>query len=257
MNMYNYINQFYNKKTAGTVSGRTFYSLSFALIVPLGLGLDSVYFAEHYFDGRWVLNAIAFFSFFAMLRVSNTRLRKLMIMMVPLGLIGEIVFSTLCGLYDYRLGHIPLYVPFGHAIVYGSGYMFHGSRWAQANNEIMKKVFFVFFVSIFAIAGIFYFDVFSIILGFMFFYRGLRRKQWNTLYYYIAIYVLIIEFAGTYFEVWQWEELAFGFIPTANPPVGAVYLYLGGDSVLLRIMRVMDKYKILTPLDGKRPEENW
>ena len=65
------------------------------------------------------------------------------------------------------------------------------------------------------------------------------------LYYYIAIYVLVVEFVGTYFGVWQWHEYAFGFIPVANPPVGAVFLYVGGDILLLKVKSYMQKKQFL------------
>lgn len=99
--------------------------------------------------------------------------------------------------------------------------------------------------------------MFSLIFGFLFFYRGLRRRKWNSLYYYVALYVVVLELLGTFFNVWQWSDYAWGFIPMANPPMGAVFFYIGADSVLLRIMRYFDRKQILTPLDGKRPDENW
>lgn len=255
--MYAAFNNFYNKPSTGSHHGRRFFALYFALFTPIFLFLDSIYFARTFFDGRLMVDAIIVICFFIMLNIADTRLRKLMIIFVPLGYVGEVIFSHILDLYDYRLGNIPIYVPFGHAAVYGCGYMLHASKWAEANNELMKKIFFVFFVAVFSIAGLLFFDVFSIIFGFLFFYRGLRRKNWNTLYYYVAFYVLIVEFAGTYFGVWVWDDLALGFIPTANPPVGAVFFYIGADSVLLRIMRYIDKKNILTPLNGIRPNENW
>lgn len=233
------------------------FALGFGIIVPFGLAFDSVYFAEHYFDGRWIVNIIGIVTFFSLLKSVDLRLRKLMIIMVPLGWVGEIIFCPILGLYDYRLGHIPLYVPLGHSIVYASGYLIHHSHWAKANNEIMKKIFLVFFISIFLIAGLVFNDILTLIFGFMFFYFGLRRKKWNTLYYYIACFALICEFTGPYLGNWVYTDYFLGFIPTNTPPVGVVYLYLGGDTAILRIMRYMDKKDILTPLDGIRPDHKW
>lgn len=256
-NIYQAINRFYNKPSAGNAATQRFFALYFAIFTPLFLALDSTYFAQHYFDARLLVNIIIIGCFFKLLTAADSRLRKLMLIMVPLGLFGEIIFSLVLGLYEYRLNRIPLYVPFGHAAIYACGYLLKASAWAKTNDAKMKKIFFIFFASLFLIAGLFFNDIFSLIFGFLFFYRGLRRKGWNTLYYYVAIYVLIVEFSGTYFGVWQWQNLALGFIPTANPPVGAVFFYIGADSVLLRLMRFIDKKEILTPLDGKRPNENW
>lgn len=255
--MYQIINEFYNKPSAGNHAIQRFFVKFFVIFTPLFLALDSTYFSTHFFDARWLVNALVIASFLKLLAAADGRLRKLMLVMVPLGLFGEIIFSLVLGLYEYRLGRIPLYVPFGHAAVYACGYLLHASDWAKANNDIMKKIFFIFFAALFVGAGVFFNDFFSVIFGFLFFYRGLRRKGWNTLYYYVALYVLVVEFAGTYFGVWQWQELTLGFIPTANPPVGAVFFYIGADSVLLRLMRFIDKKQFLTPLNGNRPNENW
>ncbi|PCI86771.1 MAG: hypothetical protein COB24_08450 [Hyphomicrobiales bacterium] len=255
--MYQAANNFYNKPTDGNLKTQHFFAIYFAPFTVFFLALDSQYMVDHYFDARPLVNILVIGCFFVLLSAVNTRLRKLMIVFVPLGLFGEIIFSLVLGLYEYRLARIPIYVPFGHAAVYACGYLLHARLWAQNNNDIMKTIFFILFSSLFIGAGWFFNDIFSFIFGFLFFYRGLRRKNWNTLYYYVALYVITLEFAGTYFEVWQWQKLALGFIPTANPPVGAVFFYIGADSLLLRIMRFIDKKQILTPLNGIRPEEKW
>uniref|UniRef100_A0A2A4YZM2 Uncharacterized protein n=1 Tax=OCS116 cluster bacterium TaxID=2030921 RepID=A0A2A4YZM2_9PROT len=255
--MYQLVNKFYNKTGNGNPKTQRFFALYFVPFTILFLALDSQYMVDHYFDARLLVNILIIGSFFILLNCVDGRLRKLMLVFVPLGLFGEVIFSLVLGLYEYRLARIPLYVPFGHAAVYACGYLLHAQLWAQNNDMLMKKIFFVLFSGLFVGAGVFFGDVFSLIFGFLFFYRGLRRKQWNSLYYYVALYVVALEFAGTYFTVWQWQELTLGFIPTANPPVGAVFFYIGADSVLLRIMRFLDKKQILTPLNGIRPDEKW
>lgn len=55
----------------------------------------------------------------------------------------------------------------------------------------------------------------------------------------------------------KWNAYTLGFIPTVNPPVGAVFLYIGGDAVLLRVMRFMQKKNILKPTEYDRATETW
>ncbi|MCJ8324510.1 MAG: hypothetical protein HRU29_06380 [Rhizobiales bacterium] len=251
-----YVNKYFNKPTLGSASGRTFFSIFSVFFIFVFLGLDSQNFADAYFDGRLIVTIIVISYFFLMLQAADSRLRRLMLVMVPLSYIGEIIFCNVLDMYDYRENRIPLYVPFGHAIVYGSGYMFSFTKWANQHDAMMKKTFAVFFGAIFIGAGLLFFDILSLILGYLFF-RALRRKKWLTLYYYVAIYVLIVEFTGTYFSVWVWDAYAIGFIPTVNPPVGAVFLYIGGDAVLLRVMRYMQKRKILIPTTHQRADEVW
>ena len=250
------VNKYYNKPTDGSATGRNFFALFSIVFIFIFLGLDSQPFADAYFDGRTLVTLIVIIYFFAMLKTAESRLRRLMLIMVPLSYIGEIIFCNVLDMYDYREDRIPLYVPFGHAIIYGSGYMFSFTRWANQHDALMKKIFMWFFGALFIGAGLLFFDILSLILGVLFF-RALRRKKWLTLYYYVAIYVLIVEFTGTYFSVWAWDAYTLGFIPTVNPPVGAVFLYIGGDAVLLRVMRFMQRKNILQPIDYERPDETW
>lgn len=250
------INRYYNKPTDGSVAGRRFYSMFSVVFIFIFLGLDSQPFANTYFDGRMLVTFIVIAYFFVMLHTADSRLRRLMLIMVPLSYIGEIIFCNVLDMYDYRENRIPLYVPFGHAILYGSGYMFSFTNWAKTHDAKMKKLFLVFFSVLFLLAAVLFYDILSLILGVMFL-RALRRKKWNNLYYYVAIYVLIVEFTGTYFSVWVWDAYTFGFIPTVNPPIGAVFLYIGGDAVLLRLMRFMQKRNILKPIDYDREQEVW
>lgn len=90
----------------------------------LPLGIDSVYFTEHYFDGRQITNILVILYFFFFFLSADSYLRKLMFVMIFLSYLGEIIFCTLLEMYRYRTPVIPLYVPFGHAIVYVSGYVF-------------------------------------------------------------------------------------------------------------------------------------
>ena len=137
-----------------------FFAVCFPFFTLLALGIDSVYFAETYFDARQITNvlAIVYFSFFFWF--SDAYLRKLMFVMVLLSYIGELIFCTLLGMYDYRTAVIPLYVPFGHAIVYASGYVLAHTEWSIRNDKLLKKYFAVGFSLLFLSVGIFLNDVF-------------------------------------------------------------------------------------------------
>ncbi|MBP6757690.1 MAG: hypothetical protein KA133_00445, partial [Flavobacterium sp.] len=214
----------------------------------LALGIDSVYFAETYFDARQITNflAIVYFSFFFWF--SDAYLRKLMFVMVLLSYVGELIFCTLLGMYDYRTPVIPLYVPFGHAIVYASGSVLAHTEWAVRNDKVLKKYFAIGFSLLFLSVGIFLNDVFSLIFGVCFFLL-LKRKKWQNLYYFIALCVIFIELAGTYFQCWKWIPKTFGLIPAVNPPMGAVFFYAGGDVLLVKIVEIWKiKTTIISPV---------
>ena len=162
--------------------------------------------------------------------------------MVLLSYLGEIIFCTLLGMYQYRTEMIPLYVPFGHAIVYASGYVFARTNWAIKYEKRLRTIFITFFILLFIAVGYFLNDVFSLIFGALFFVI-LKRKKWQNLYCFIALCVLFIELVGTYFKCWTWATKTFNLIPTANPPMGAIFFYAGGDILLVKIISYLDKIK--------------
>ncbi len=215
----------------------------FILLTPLVLWLDSDFFMNTFsFNGRWLANALAVGYFIWLFYVSGTELRKLMFTMVIISYIGELIFCTLLGMYHYRTVHIPLYVPLGHAIVYASGYIYAHAAWATNNRTALKKVFPALFVLIFLIPVIIFNDIFTLIFS-IFFFTILRRKQGDPLYYFIALCVIYIELLGTGLNCWKWVPETFGIIPAANPPMGAVFFYAGGDVIIAKLVKAWERRK--------------
>lgn len=217
-------------------------AVGFPLFTLLALGLDSVYFLHHYFDARWITNGLAVLYFTLMWHYADSHLRKLMMVMVPLSYLGELLFCKLLGMYSYRTDQIPLYVPFGHAIVYASGYIFAHTSWALNREKKLRTLFAFFFAFLFLTVGFCLHDIFSPVFGLLFFIL-MRRKRWQNLYYFIALCVIFIELTGTFFRCWVWVPKTFNLIPAANPPMGAVFFYAGGDVILLKIVSVWNKIK--------------
>jgi hypothetical protein len=224
------------------VKKQYFFAFFFPLFTIFALAVDSVSFSARYFDGRTITNVLAIVYFALFFWCSGAYLRKLMFVMVLLSYIGELIFCTLLGMYNYRTPAIPLYVPFGHAIVYASGFVYAQTKWAITNDSVLKKYFAAGFLVLFASVGILLNDVFSLVFGILFFLL-LKRKKWQNLYYFIALCVIFIELVGTYFECWKWVPKTFGVIPAANPPMGAVFFYAGGDVLLSKIV---DYWKLKT-----------
>ena len=212
-----------------------FLALFFTVFTVIALGFDSVIFTKTYFDARQLVNAFAILYFSLLFFASDSHLRKLMFVMVFLSYIGELIFCKLLGMYHYRTDVIPLYVPFGHAIVYASGYIMSKTTWAISHKVSLEILFPWFFIILFMSVGIFFSDWFSLLFGTLFFVL-LKRKKWQPLYYFIALCVIFIELVGTGFQCWTWVPKTFGFIPAANPPMGAVFFYAGGDVLLAKIV---------------------
>ena len=232
---------FFNSET-NNVKLQFFFAICFPFFTVLALGIDSVFFTEHYFDARQLTNLLSILYFAGFFFASEPHLRKLMLIMVGLSYIGELIFCKLLGMYEYRTPMIPLYVPFGHAIVYASGYVYANTNWSINKESSLRKYFLCFFTVLFLSVGIFLKDYFSLFFGILFFLL-LKRKSWQNLYCFIALCVIFIELAGTYFKCWAWNPDVFGFIPTSNPPMGAVFFYAGGDVLLAKIVGTWENKK--------------
>lgn len=216
-------------------SSTFFYAYFFPVFTVIALWIDSTSFSNIYFDGRNLTNVLAILYFCLFFNSAQSYLKKLMFTMVFLSYLGELIFCKLLGMYNYRTADIPLYVPFGHAIVYASGFVFAENSLIVRNTILLKKIFFTSFAILFLGVGLVLNDWFSIIFGLLFFVL-MRRKKWQNVYYTIALCVIFIELVGTFFKCWTWVPKTFGLIPTANPPMGAVFFYAGGDVILAKIV---------------------
>ena len=212
----------------------------FPLFAIAVLIIDSGYFHYTYFNGRLLTNILSVAYFLMMFYVSGMHLRKLMFGMVFLSYIGELLCCKLLGMYAYRGNVIPLYVPFGHALVYASGYVMSHTVMAKKNKAALSVIFPIIFISMFICSCLFFGDIFSLFFG-VFFFFVMRSKRWDNMYYFITLIALFVEFTGVSLGCWTWDLQMFGIIPSGNPPVGAVFLYAAGDVMLAKIVSLWDK----------------
>jgi len=105
------------------------------------LFFDSLYFANHISNSQIWINLLMFAGFFKMYFRSNPRVKELMIYAVILGFMGEYFFSRLLGMYTYRLENVPLYVPIGHAALYGRIFMFSKASIVRKHKKAVEEFF--------------------------------------------------------------------------------------------------------------------
>ena len=104
-------------------TARTFNETVFAKIGFLVCWIPVLYFDSAYFKiegGVWITCLLTAILFVFQYKKATLRLRLLMILIVPLSYIGELISTEVLGLYAYRLGTVPVYIPIGHAVVYAS-----------------------------------------------------------------------------------------------------------------------------------------
>lgn len=192
------------------------------------LFFDSIYFAEHVSDSQIWINILMLAGFFKMYFRSTPRVKELMIYAVILGFLGEYFFSRLLGMYTYRLENVPLYVPIGHAALYGRIFMFSKASVVRKHHKAIEQLFAIA-ISVFAtIYLVFFTDVFGFVMTVCVFLLLLKRPKDRLFFYSMYILVAILEIGGTAFGCWKWPETAFGvfdFLPSNNPPSGISLFY--------------------------------
>jgi hypothetical protein len=194
---------------------------------------DSRWLAAQGFDGQLIPNILVPFYLLLIVLSVERRLKLLIILIIPLSFLGELLCSPLLRLYIYRHEAVPLYVPFGHGVVFGTGCIVARLSWFAKRERLVQKILIPFYLllmlGVVALLG----DMLTVLFGGLFF-AALYRKRWQTLYLIMGVLVLGVELVGTRFGCWQWQPLAFGFLPTINPPVGAIFIYVGGDLILAK-----------------------
>jgi hypothetical protein len=134
--------------------------------------------------------------------------------------IGEIFLSLVWGLYEYRLGNIPLFVPPGHALLFMLGAILA----ARARDWIVwfTPIAAVPFVCLLLLSGTGTLDalLFAIFLLCLVFGRA------KKLYAVMFVLSLAMEIYGTWLGNWAWKPVVpWLALTTVNPPLAAGAFY--------------------------------
>lgn len=198
------------------------------LYIFFGLILDSQYLANLFPPTQHIATLALLAGFILVYYRSAARIREQMLYAVLIGFFGEHLFSTLLGMYTYRLENVPLYIPLGHAIVYVAVVYFCKKPIVKVHRKLLEKIFTIFIVIYATLFLIFAQDIFGFIMSAMVLYL-LRNKPRERLFY-LGMYVVVafLEIVGTSYGCWYWPETAWGTVPflkSANPPSGISLFY--------------------------------
>ncbi|NEP54502.1 MAG: hypothetical protein F6K65_39200, partial [Moorea sp. SIO3C2] len=128
---------------------RRFILISFFPLALIVLGIDSRQLVAIGFDGQPVADVFIFGYFVLLLFGLRPEQRLMALIFVPFAAIGECIFSLLFGLYTYRLGMVPLYVPFGHGVLFSMGLLVAELPMIQRREEQLKPVLIALFAGLF------------------------------------------------------------------------------------------------------------
>ena len=207
----------------------TFKSLgALFLFIGFGLFLDSSYVVRLTENAQLYANISMSIGFVIAFWQVNKRVKEQMIYAVLIAVIGEYLFSIVLGMYTYRLGNVPHYVPPGHALVY-VGVLYFSKASSIIKNKIkLEQIFTIFILVYAAVFLIFKNDVFGFVMTIA--KLLILRKKPRERLFYLTMYVTVayLEIIGTNYLCWKWPATAWGifdFLPSHNPPSGISFFY--------------------------------
>ncbi|MDJ0799810.1 MAG: hypothetical protein QNJ51_23895 [Calothrix sp. MO_167.B12] len=233
-----FLNKLLTLKPSNVV--RSFILISFPILVIFVLGLDSPQMSAKVFEGQYLVDILTVGYFFLLLFALRPDRRIMAMIFVPFALIGEFIFSLVFEMYSYRLGEVPIYVPFGHAILFSVGVLISELSFVSKYEKQMRPVFSSLYVILLSAVVVLFQDTLSVIFAVVFLWV-LRRKGYQTLYFIMGFLVLYVELLGTAWGCWAWNTHPFNifWLQTINPPIGAFVCYILADLGVMKITRYL------------------
>ena len=146
--------------------------------------------------------------------------------------LGECFLSLVWGLYDYRLGNIPAFVPPGHALLLMLGILLT----RRLRDWITWAVLVVAapFVLVLAVTGA---DTFGLLL-FAILILCMIFSHARKLYAVMFVLSLAMEIYGTWLGNWTWRiDVPWIGLTTTNPPLAAGVVYCVLDFLVMTTVR--------------------
>jgi hypothetical protein len=202
-------------------------------ITVLGLALD------RYSDlGLQLVLSVCTWGFLAIAFVYLTPIERAQTsVVVVVATCAEIIGSVIWGVYEYRLGNLPLFVPPGHGLVYLTGLRLSQSRFFRARPQVLVRAA-IIAVGGWALAGLTLLgrtDVAGAV-GAAVLIVFLLRGRAPAVYAGVFFAVAFLEIYGTWVGTWTWAEEIPGIgVADGNPPSGAASGYVFFDIAALAI----------------------
>jgi hypothetical protein len=213
--------------------------LRLILGIPLLLAIDSPYgdavLSGH---GQLVANLMVFLVFVDSYRRKTRRVKRIMLIGMFVGLSIEFLASIVLGAYHYRFGNIPLWIAFGHGLIYASSSRLSRHRTLRERMRPLQLLLAGFAASYCLLLLIRDNDWFGFVCGIGFFLVLLHARRSRFFFLIMFAIVAYIEQVGTALGTWHWEATAFGLpggLPSGNPPSGIAVGYFAFEFAVLWI----------------------
>jgi hypothetical protein len=207
------------------------FCLAMLAITTLGLALD------RYADlGIQMLLAVCAWGFLAIAFVYLTPMERAQTsVVVVVATMAEVIGSVIWGIYSYRLGNLPLFVPPGHGLVYLTGLRLSQTRWPAARPRAFVGLA-IAAVTTWALLGVVVFERRDVAgaVGAAILVLFLLRGRAPAVYAGVFFAVAYLEIYGTAVGTWTWHEEIPGLgVADGNPPSGAACGYVFFDIAAL------------------------
>ncbi|MGD9694035.1 MAG: hypothetical protein AB7V42_00050 [Thermoleophilia bacterium] len=209
------------------------FCLATLLITTLGLLLD------RYADlGMQMLLALCTWGFLALFFVHLTPMERAQTaVVVVVATCAEIIGSVIWGVYSYRLGNLPLFVPPGHGLVYLTGLRLSQTAWVERHWRGFV-IAAIAGVSGWALAGLTLLGRLDVAgaVGAAVLVVFLLRGRAPAVYAGVFFAVAYLEIYGTAVGTWTWAREIPGIgVADGNPPSGAASGYVFFDIAALAL----------------------
>lgn len=189
--------------------------------------------------GQIALSAAVWGVLFYVLRGIAGEARVGLIACLVIATAGECFLSLVWGLYTYRLGNIPMFVPPGHVLM-----LLLGLSLARVMPRAVVYAIFgsaALYSLAAAVAGV---DTLGVALFLVLAVSALAMPRQRSLYASTFVLSLLLELYGTWLGNWYWaSEVPATTLVTTNPPgvVGAFYCALDAAvaSVSMLLARIL------------------
>jgi hypothetical protein len=170
--------------------------------------------------GQPLVSLVAWLVFVALMQRSESRDRPALIACLLFATAGEIFLSLVWGLYEYRLGNIPLFVPPGHVLLFFLGIQI--ARRLRDGSEWWVAALAAPLIALFAFNGR---DTLGPLL-FALFVGCLVLSPSRKLYATMFVLSLAMELYGTWLGNWVWaSRVPWLGLAADNPPIAAGAFY--------------------------------
>ena len=199
--------------------------MPFVIITTITVGL---WIDQSFAAGQVIVNIAAWLVLAILWKRSDKEDRPALALCLAFATAGEVFLSLAWGLYDYRLGNIPLFVPPGHVLLFWLGTRIAAQL--PGKSEWLVPIVSLPVVAALAMTGRDTFGplLFAMFVGCMAIRRG--RKLYATMF----ALSLVMELYGTWLGNWTWRaEVPWLGLATTNPPLAAGAFYCVLDLLVI------------------------